>query len=746
MDQEPTQFQLPPGAGVSLPLEGGASVDASQDSPSVTRAPHSPFRYEDAFSRTVGLVTHEELAILRTRRVAIAGMGGVGGSHLLTLTRLGIGQFNIADFDNFDVVNFNRQAGASVSHLGLPKCKVMADMARDINPTLDIQAFPQGVNKDNIDAFLDGVDVYIDGLDFFAVDIRRTMFAACWEKKIPAVTVAPLGMSAALLNFIPHGITGLKGGLSFEQYFRLEGREREDQYLRFLIGLAPRALHRTHIIDPSSINLAEHRGPSTPMACMLASGVAATEALKILLRRGGVLPAPYGVQFDALGNRLIRTWRPGGMRNPLQQLTLKVARKQMSKVLAQAAQARHAVADQPEPSNQIQQILHLARWAPSGDNTQPWRFEIIDDRHFVIHGRDTRQHCVYDLQGKASQLALGALFETIHIAATGSSMQATITHRAGSPEDKPVFDVMLREDASIKPHPLLAWIPTRVTQRRAMKTTRLTDQQKAALEAAVGPDYSITWFESFSQRLKVAKLLFKSARIRLTIPEAYHVHKHAIQWHVRFSEDRIPDQAVGLDPMALMFMRWAMKSWDRVKFLNRFFAGTVLPRIQLDFLPGMRCGAHAALIAKQQPRTMDDYIAIGRAVQRFWLTSASLGLQFQPQTTPGIFSDYARQELAFSQEPHALPGAHRIRRGLSRLVGEESLDAMVFLARLGQGPRPTSRSTRLSLAKLRQLDHAASPMELSPPSQPAAQEPAREDGPHVVSPTQAEVPPVEYPQ
>ncbi|SFU47558.1 nitroreductase family protein [Nitrosospira multiformis] len=68
----------------------------------------------------------------------------------------------------------------------------------------------------------------------------------------------------------------------------------------------------------------------------------------------------------------------------------------------------------PQP---IANILQLARWAPSGDNTQPWRFEIIDDCHLIIHAFDTRDHCVYDLDGHPSQISLGALLETLSIAA-----------------------------------------------------------------------------------------------------------------------------------------------------------------------------------------------------------------------------------------------------------------------------------------------------------------------------------------
>ncbi|MBV8093455.1 MAG: ThiF family adenylyltransferase, partial [Acetobacteraceae bacterium] len=60
------------------------------------------FSYHLAFDRNIGWVTEWEQEALRFKRVAIAGMGGVGGIHLLTLARLGVGAFNIADFDVFD--------------------------------------------------------------------------------------------------------------------------------------------------------------------------------------------------------------------------------------------------------------------------------------------------------------------------------------------------------------------------------------------------------------------------------------------------------------------------------------------------------------------------------------------------------------------------------------------------------------------------------------------------------------------
>lgn len=280
------------------------------------------FDYDNAFSRNIGWVTEAEQKRLRSVRVAIGGLGGVGGVHLLTLARLGIGKFSIADFDVFDIVNFNRQVGATVSTIGRPKLDVLDEMARDINPELDIKLFAHGVDAESLDDFLADVDVYVDGLDFFAFAARRMTFAACEKKGIPVVTAAPLGLGTALLVFAP-------GGMSFEDYFGFDGCDEMEMAIRFLVGLSPAMLQRGYVADMSRVNLAERKGPSCIAACQLCAGVAAVEVLKLALGRSGVLVAPWGSQFDAYRQRYIRTWRPGGFRNPLQRLMRYLVKRQL---------------------------------------------------------------------------------------------------------------------------------------------------------------------------------------------------------------------------------------------------------------------------------------------------------------------------------------------------------------------------------------------------------------------------------
>lgn len=349
----------------------------------------------------------------------------------------------------------------------------------------------------------------------------------------------------------------------------------------------------------------------------------------------------------------------------------------------------------------LDHILELARWAPSGDNTQPWAFEILGDEHVLIHGFDTRGHVVYDLDGHPSQLAVGAFLETLAIAATSTGRSADIQRRADTPDTHLLFDVHFRQPGELAPDPLVPHIKTRVVQRRAMSTTALTALQKDALAEALPAGYRVVWFEGVRERWRMAKFMFDNAKIRLTIPEAYAVHRAVIEWGARYSEERIPDAAVGVDALTSRFMRWAMGSWRRIEFLNKYFLGHLPPRLQLDLLPGLRCAAHFMLCAEQPlGEGVDDHIAAGRAMQRFWLTADRLGLFVQPEMTPVIFSRYARRGIAFTQAARARNAAVELNRQLCGMPGLHEADALFFIGRIGCGPRPQARSLRKPLGRL----------------------------------------------
>jgi molybdopterin/thiamine biosynthesis adenylyltransferase len=283
--------------------------------------PLEEFNYEKAFQRNLGWLTPEEQQKLRNSTVGIAGLGGVGGFFCESLARLGVGSFVIADFDEFEVHNFNRQLGASVSSLGRKKSQVLRDRILDINPEARVQVLTEGLNPSNLEAFVESIDLYIDGLDFFVLEMREQLIPLLQRKSKYAITAAPLGMGSSLMVFGPHS-------MGFEEYFQFsKARTPVEKSLLFLLGIAPSLMHRKALVFKQAVDLLNKKVPSTNMGCFLCAGIVSTTALKILLQRGPLLQAPWVQHFDAYLGVYKKSYIPFGNASWISRLKLWVIRR-----------------------------------------------------------------------------------------------------------------------------------------------------------------------------------------------------------------------------------------------------------------------------------------------------------------------------------------------------------------------------------------------------------------------------------
>lgn len=95
---------------------------------------------EDIFARTRLLLGDEGLARLAASRVAVFGVGGVGGFAVEALARSGVGALDLVDSDTVDSTNLNRQIIATLPAVGRPKVEVAAERVASINPACTVQA------------------------------------------------------------------------------------------------------------------------------------------------------------------------------------------------------------------------------------------------------------------------------------------------------------------------------------------------------------------------------------------------------------------------------------------------------------------------------------------------------------------------------------------------------------------------------------------------------------------------------
>ncbi len=280
------------------------------------------FDYDTAFLRNRGFINLDEQNKLKESCVAIAGLGGTGGAQVAALTRLGIGSFNLADFDVYELKNFNRQYGATMQTIGKNKTTIAEQIVHDINPDAKVTLFNTGIQEGNLEHFLERADIVIDSLDFYCFKERFLLYAAARKKGLWVLTAPPLGFGFTLLNFDPKGMT-------FEDYFNFNPDDSEFELSVSLIaGIAPRA-YMLKYLDQSSISLGNHQLPSVSPAPFIIAGVIATNICNILLHKTQPVSVPSVIQYDALLQKYKKHRFIWGMKGPLQRIKKIILRNKL---------------------------------------------------------------------------------------------------------------------------------------------------------------------------------------------------------------------------------------------------------------------------------------------------------------------------------------------------------------------------------------------------------------------------------
>lgn len=135
---------------------------------------------------------------LRNANILIVGLGGVGSWAAEMLCRAGIGRFTIADADVVDITNINRQMPALHATAGRPKCDVVADRLRAINPDVQVAVRNMFIEEENIPTLLEEqkYDYVVDAID--SLNSKAALITACWERCIRIVSSMGAGAKSDL--------------------------------------------------------------------------------------------------------------------------------------------------------------------------------------------------------------------------------------------------------------------------------------------------------------------------------------------------------------------------------------------------------------------------------------------------------------------------------------------------------------------------------------------------------------------
>jgi len=141
------------------------------------------------FSRTEALIGIQAQEKLKKSKIAVFGLGGVGGYVTEALVRAGIGHIVLVDYDTYDITNINRQIGALHSTIGKYKVDVIKERILDINPSIIVETYKSTEDETKI---IDSNFTYvIDAIDTMKNKIK--LIEKCNNLNVPIISIAGTG-------------------------------------------------------------------------------------------------------------------------------------------------------------------------------------------------------------------------------------------------------------------------------------------------------------------------------------------------------------------------------------------------------------------------------------------------------------------------------------------------------------------------------------------------------------------------
>ncbi|MEZ4195399.1 MAG: hypothetical protein R3B53_03365 [Candidatus Paceibacterota bacterium] len=279
----------------------------------------------------------------------------------------------------------------------------------------------------------------------------------------------------------------------------------------------------------------------------------------------------------------------------------------------------------------ILNIIKSGTKAPSGDNLQPWRFEVSGNVISIFHREEILSGPI-DRLSEATNVTYGALIENMVIASDHYGYDANVTYFPDESDPWRIADICLVENSEDKGVRLFEYIEKRVTDRRPYQTLSLDSSvldEISELSQSLENDMRLIVLDNKAKIRIIARLITLQLKITFSNKPFHHEFFGSLRWNKR-SAIRTKD---GLDAITLelnlakqFLFRYILGVWPIVNFLNKFGIADLAAKLEESRY--MQAGAYIAIVSKNhQP---SDYVKAGQLFERLWLVLTRAGLSAQP--------------------------------------------------------------------------------------------------------------------
>lgn len=146
----------------------------------------------EQLARSIHMLGPDKIESLATKKVAVFGLGGVGGYVVEALVRMGVGHLVLIDHDVIDITNLNRQLYALHSTIGKDKVAVAYERCKDINPDVEIECYKEFFLPDDTqDYLIEGCDFVVDAID--STRAKIALIEMCYTNKVRIISCMGTG-------------------------------------------------------------------------------------------------------------------------------------------------------------------------------------------------------------------------------------------------------------------------------------------------------------------------------------------------------------------------------------------------------------------------------------------------------------------------------------------------------------------------------------------------------------------------
>ena len=569
-------------------------------------------------ARNKNIITEEEQKKFYNFRVGIAGLS-VGSHGALTLVMMGgARRIKLADPDEISGSNLNR-IRYDYTKINENKTSVAAHIIYQMNPYAEIDIYDKGITAENVNEFLSDLDVLVEEMDNLELKILVRLKAR--ELGIPVIMATDNGdnviMDIERYDFEPNLeiFNGAAGHLTLEEFKKITPQDMPKLATKIA---GPKVVVPRMLTSLLEVGKTLYSWPQLGDAATL-SGVAIAYTVKRIALGEKVKTGKFEINLDAIFDPEYN--------NPVEVGRREEIRTNFMNVIGLAGDASmggNVGGTMIEET--IKEIVRQAIWAPSGDNSQPWRF-VISDNTLKIFNLPHRDNPILNYKQSGSYVAHGALIENIVIISSQSGFKVVVALFPDS-INKDLVAVVTFEMGKKKNEPLYPFIKARHTNRKPYKDIPLTFEQKNVFLKIKEKEGRALIVDEKEKIQAIAKAASVMERVALETPAIHKLFFESILWKKEENDGGgkgLYIKSLEL-PVPAQNLFKIIKNWKVMNVLNKIGLSKKAAQGNAEVY-AQSAAMGVIVIDEDKP---EDFILAGRLMQRVWLEATRIGLSVQP--------------------------------------------------------------------------------------------------------------------